>query len=821
MLTFLIFILCFTTNYSSPRIQCLSDIVQKHSRSSRVVSRSNRQTVPVEFQDEAIFKVFDYRNFTFSDFTFTARYITALQSGSDLVLWVKGKKSPSNSELALSDWHTSQPNLLNSNDVNNSSSLSSLQSDRFKVLTKLAKTLKFEVIPKMEVISSKISDHDSARFSGVHILLYDIKDSFDLDEAFFGGYLDPVDQESAPNGPINLVHMDIYPMTPGGRPSPANVTQKDFYQTITHELFHLYHYRKAKELGTNWGSIHNWLKEGLAQLAVYEFLKDSTFFESSTKILDTTLEYVSQVPSYFQLKTPISIFDNVFENYGLSYVWYPYLLDKKTGDERVKLFTDLMQNTDCTIVNTQLCTNAFSKTLSENGMDLNEELAKFSIAQYFNHEGSSLSSISQTAYTSLDKLRTESSVLTSNMSHLEFGEIGNYKLNYQPIINDSEQYKSIEFSASTSFVLIKYASSSIVKACETSDDFQSCFLALGTDHSFFEGKSTILNLLPNEEMVLIYFFIGHPNADRGKHFVTGRVIDSHNFESKPYFKSRPKIKIVSNSLHIRFEVDSNGFSSIKPILGLMPFKLQGSAIKSAPTKDFNIISTGSNSYNIEAYMEPGGNSLKSLNLSVGLYDDKNDLVGEKFDYSFSSTYPVQIESYSQVFFEGWNSIAIYPDEKNQTISQYLDSNILRFEPNDCIYTYVNFMFHSVRNGISNCSTLASSVSTLVISDGMGIYVKSATKKEISLNRMKILRTKITLTKGWNFNSLSFHHKSKSFNQSGNVAVSYGYNGQTGLWDRVLNFGENSPTISGSDLNSLDAFRAFFIYSLDDHVLYSY
>ncbi|MCO4784037.1 MAG: hypothetical protein KC646_17040 [Candidatus Cloacimonetes bacterium] len=810
-----------TLSNASPKILCSSDLIQKQLRSHKLVFRSARQTVSTQYQDEAVFKIFDYNSFTFSNITFTARYITNLQSGSDLVLWVKGKKSPTVSEVSLSDWHTAEPNLLNSTKVNNSSSLSSLQSDRYNVLSKLAKTLKFEIIPKMEKVTSPISDHQNARFRGVHILLYDIKDSFDQDEAFFGGYLDPVDQESAPNGPINLVHMDIYPMTPGGRPSPAKVTQKDFYHTITHELFHLYHYRKSKELGVSWGSIHNWLKEGLAQLAVYEFLQDGVFYDTSTKLLDTTIEYVSQLPSYFELKTPISIFDNIFENYGLSYIWYSHLLNNKVGDERVKLFTDLTQKTDCAVVHTQLCTNGLSKTLLDNGLDLNDELAKFAIAQYYNHEGLKLSSLSKSAYTSLAKLRTQSSTLVSNMTFLEFEPVKNYQITYQPVINDTEQYKSIEFSASVSFVLVKYPSSSTIETCVSSDDFASCFLSLGTDHLIFEGKNKVLNILPSEELNLIYFFVGHPNGDRDKHFVSARVLQSHNFESEPFFQSRPKLKFVSNSLQIDFKANNSNLSLFKPKLILKSQKKSNNAEFFIKPADLREIYSDNGQTELSLYLDGYISSLNGKKIRLVFRNSDGLEKGESFQFLFSSTYPLQTETYSVSIYEGWNSLAVYPTKNNQTISEYLDLSIQNLNPQDCVYSYVNFEFHSLRDNIINCSVPTSSMSTELLSPGLGLYIKSNIYKELVSTRLQQARSKIQLQKGWNFKSLSFHNKNKAFNQSGEIAVSYGYNGKNNRWDRVYNFGENPPNYNGLDIGILDFSRSFFIYSLSEHILYSY
>ncbi|PCJ16405.1 MAG: hypothetical protein COB02_16195 [Candidatus Cloacimonadota bacterium] len=795
---------------------CPNEILKKYSIKHRSKIRSNRQTINVNLQDEAIFKIFNYQSFQFESHNFTVRYITSLQSGSDLIFWVKGKKSPSTQEILLSDWHTTTPNLLNSPLVNNSSNLTQLQSDRFSVLSKLANTLKFEIIPKMEKVTKKITEHESPRFKGIHILLYDIKDSFEQDEAFFGGYLDPVDQESAPNGPVNLIHMDIYPMTPGGRVSPAKVTQKDFYHTITHELFHLYHYQRSKVLNNTWGVIGNWLKEGLAQLAVYEFTKDSKFYQSNEKILDVKNEYVSQLSSYFELKTPISIFDNFFENYGLNYIWLSFLLDKKIGGNRVKLFNDLLEKTDCAIVDPRLCINGFSKTLGNNGLDLNEELLKFSIAQFYNHEGLTLSSISNSTYTSLEKILSSTQVFISSLDQQSLEESSNYQIKYQPIINDSSKYQSIKFSSNTSFILAKYPSLFVIESCKTSNDFQSCFLSLENDLIISSGKSITLNFRPNEKSLMIYSFINHPFGDRVKHFLTSDILSSHNFEDGPFFKSRPKLKIVSNSLQIEFKIENNNLESISTKFDISYSFFNKNQKYPLKTNDFKIDISPDNLYRYTLYTDNDEISLNSLNLDISLVNIENSKIGETFSHTFISSYPLQLETYTQQLYEGWNSISIYQSEENQSFEKYL--NINQFDSNDCIYTYVNFSFFNLSD---NCSISLSPISTMIFSNGIGIYVKSDKNKELILSRNKLARTKITLNKGWNFKSLSFHDKQKEFNQSGNTPISYGYNAQSKLWDSIYNFGDNRPIINGNELNRLFGFRAFFIYSLNKHSYYSY
>ncbi|MCJ8344060.1 hypothetical protein MJH12_00815 [bacterium] len=790
------------------------------ARSDRSFFRSTQST-QVNYQDEAIFRLFDYQTLSFANHDFTVRYIITLQSGSDLVFWVKGKKSPSSAQIPFSDWHTSTPNLLNSPAVDQSTSLSQLQADRYSVLSQLAKTFKFEIIPKMEKITEKITQHENARFDGIHILLYDIKDSFEVDQAFFGGYLDPVDQESAPNGPLNLIHMDIYPMTPGGRTSPAQVNQKDFYHTMTHELFHLHHYRRTKFLNNSWSAIHNWLKEGLAQLAVYEFLKESTFYQSSEKLLDISKEYVSQVSSYFELQSPISIFDNYFENYGMNYIWLPFLLDNPNLESRVKLFNDLVDQTNCAIEDPRLCIDAFSKTLADHNLDLKEELAKFSIAQLYNHQGLKLTSISSSSHSSLDSLKITSGLSLSDIDSYAFAQSSNYQINYQNIHNDSTQYQSLKLSSDTTFILIKYPSKSIIDSCVASNDFDSCFLSLGKDLLVSESKSIVLSFIPNETCILIYLFVNHPFGDRVKHFLNASILSSHQFENGISFKSRPKMSILSNSLRIEFEIHNSSIETIIPKIKLSSGYFTKIVNLSIKNDNFNLSKLDDNKYSYTLYLDNEVISLEGLKIDISLVDANVSQIGEQFSHQFLSSYPLQTETYAHQLYSGWNSMSIYPDVKKQSYSDYIALHLKDVNVEDCIYTYVNFSFHSVLSGLSQCSSPTSTMSTAMFDAGAGLLIKSSQDQVLALSRFKLARTKIDLKQGWNFGSLAFHDKSKEYNLSGQVAISYSYNPRTMVWDSIYNVGENRPMIDGLSLDQLSAFRAYFIYSLQKHQFYSY
>ena len=64
--------------------------------------------------------------------------------------------------------------------------------------------------------------------------------------------------------------MDINPLNPGGRETSPNISRKEFFHTLAHELFHLQHFHLI-EGSSNWNSVAHWILESLHNLPCIEF----------------------------------------------------------------------------------------------------------------------------------------------------------------------------------------------------------------------------------------------------------------------------------------------------------------------------------------------------------------------------------------------------------------------------------------------------------------------------------------------------------------------------------------------------------------------
>ena len=79
-----------------------------------------------------------------------------------------------------------QVNNLNSDSLTGES-FAQIQFDRNNVISELFEVLQNKVVNQLTLSFGKIQDPQNARYEGLHFLLYDIKDSFEIDGTYVGG----------------------------------------------------------------------------------------------------------------------------------------------------------------------------------------------------------------------------------------------------------------------------------------------------------------------------------------------------------------------------------------------------------------------------------------------------------------------------------------------------------------------------------------------------------------------------------------------------------------------------------------------------------
>ncbi|PCJ19324.1 MAG: hypothetical protein COB02_08015 [Candidatus Cloacimonadota bacterium] len=287
-----------------------------------------------------------------------------------------------------SKYESSIVNNLNSRD--NFSSQQERLFDRDQTIQEIGRVMVEKVVPGIQSSFGVIQKVNNSFSDGINVYVYDIKDQFDLTGGFIGGYFDPNDKFGFSGNRSNAIHMDMYPLNPGGRTSGLT-KRKEFFQVLAHEMQHLVH----SQFDDN-ETI--WLNEGFSQFAIYRLLHQAKF-SNGEYILNSPFEAPSQVG--FWLSNPKSsllmTFDepnflhgssDTAELRGIGYLFFCYLwelvggkfntLNEVTNFDADLIIKNMIKNT----LNGRASIDAILKT---KGMSFDEAFAGFFMALF--HDG--------------------------------------------------------------------------------------------------------------------------------------------------------------------------------------------------------------------------------------------------------------------------------------------------------------------------------------------------------------------------------------------------------------------------------------------------
>jgi hypothetical protein len=737
----------------------------------------------------------------------TARYTSLLEGGMPLTLWVSN-----------SAWSSSTPNNLNHNGVQ-----FSLQTDRLTTLQEIARVLEEVIFPQVQAKLGNLANPSQARYSGIHFLLYDIPDSFDRDGSFVGGYFYPDDQRS-PNQ-MNLMHMDLRPSNPAGRTQSNSGTRDDFYHTLAHELFHLYHYQKVGD--AVWDNTAEWFSEGLAQFAIFWFLENQVYPSSQEAILSVPTEAPGQVPFYLDNPQTTYLLDYQgisralpVEYYGLGYLFFTHLwhqlgLDANVRNSRLLSF---LENKVDHLPKLQT-------TLSSQGLDFRQIFKDFALAQYFENPVYGLDFISLQKNALLGQMQAAPRVDLATISE-RMTSLRNYELEYLALENNSENTQRILFesrchlgtdpcgrcSAPPAFDLLQVADRREIESCFQSPNFEACFLGIQRNIRAYQGSRIQAKMRPGKSTFI--YWTSSNSCDKGFNSFGITAVTPEPYQGLPYFSKPPTLVLTENRLEASFTIadDNSDFAQLS-----FQIKSPDLSFPHFPTES---ISTPGTTISVAAeqaltwYFLEDYKSLKNRELHWFLKDPQSEVLGEGYDFTFFSEPKLATQTYSIEIKTGWNMLAFEPQNPQETLGSFFDGlrNFVALEP--CVYFYKNHKLWALNLEGSSCSSeILSTWRNQALDWGQGFILKALEDKTLVLNRVLSARWKYQLDYGWNLRSLGLRSLPQKGQVPPTVPVVYRYTPSELLWRKQEFYGKNGLDSILPIEENYETYHAHWIYSL--------
>ncbi|MCO4783432.1 MAG: hypothetical protein KC646_13990 [Candidatus Cloacimonetes bacterium] len=209
-------------------------------------------------------------------FSATARYTVNVRPGLDLTVWV-------------------EDSVYNSSTLNglNQTGKGDLLQDRTNGVIEFATWLKTVLIPGFENSFKTFSEVNNSGSPGLNFLFLDLKDGFSTKGSYFASHFSPLDQEPSTgfNG-MNLIYLDVNPGTIELE-IESGITKLSFYREVVRVISRLLQYQSDKTEET-------WIKEGISQFMTYRLLKEKSFPNSQSLILDAPSKGISELSEYFE-----------------------------------------------------------------------------------------------------------------------------------------------------------------------------------------------------------------------------------------------------------------------------------------------------------------------------------------------------------------------------------------------------------------------------------------------------------------------------------------------------------------------------------------
>ena len=585
-------------------------------------------------------------------------------------------------------------------------SFTQIQLDRNNTISELFQVLQNQVVNQLISSFGKIQDPQNVRYKGLHFLLYDIKDSFEIDGSYVGGYFFPGDVD---NLGMNLLHMDINPLNPGGRVNTPNIPRKEFFHTLAHELFHLQHFHLIGG-SSNWNSVAHWILEGFAQLAVYRVFKNGVFPNTQEAILDLPMDAPGQVKFYLERPHNTYLFDFSgvdhplpVEYYGLGYLFFSFLWDQLGNTEHHKdqIFKEFI------ISNVNHAPRLRTK-LSEYGISFEDLYEQFILRQYFDSKPFDLEFIQLDKESNIGELASVSKIDISTLEPSTLANVRPYDVRYLSINNDTQKYQNLQFQSQCpitndscipcitprNFKVLTLPTRAATRQCGLSSDPYSCILSDPNLTSAAEGTNFNIAIPPGEFTLAFYSDADTPPHSCSKalnrfSYIGKTEINQNNL---PSYSLGPSIRVTENKMEIQFQLEDQDSALTYFSLSIIPKHGISFFPTSSISTQASTLSVGV-THKLTWHFLEDLNSLQGSEIQFFLRDLEQDKLAIPFKRRiFAADKFTTVTSHITVY-PGWNMLSLQPQFGGQTVSQALEVLNQKIQLGDCIIGFDQGVFY--------------------------------------------------------------------------------------------------------------------------------
>lgn len=755
--------------------------------------------------EQKSFEVFNFIDHSTYLVPATVRYLKTLSNGLDLVIWVEDTL-----------WNQSSENHLNHQGTS-----SNLMEDRQSVIDEIGMVMGDIVIPSLEEIFGPIEELSAPQYTGMHLLIYDIKDTFQTDGGFIGGFFDPFDQNTKGEN-MNLLHMDVEPSNPSGWIDTDLPKREDFFHTLAHELYHLLHYQAVGEAW--WSRITQWIGEGLAQFAIFRVFDQAMFPDSQNAILSIPEKSPSQVPFYLEFPEVTYLMEGSSETqplsveyYGLGYLFFTHLWHWLGSDgDRIfrEFFTEKVDHI-----------HRLRDVLSNNGYEFEDIFEDFVLFQFFDGGPFTLDFVDLDENSFSGRLKAPPTLDLSSAGNTQIAKTKMYEISYWNIVNPGDNHRRVRLESkcastasdtcgicATPFHLLQLPSRDSVENCKNTSDPLSCFYQLGRNTRSFETTLSSPMVRPGTSSFAAWWSTTS-TCTRGTNELHIQSIESEGFEGTPYFSQGPLLVLTENRLEVSFQIQDDNSEDAHILYKVYqesnpsPFLPQSSVGMEARS-----VSVGQ-SISMSWYILEDQWGIEGNRIQIQLFDEPQLSSGENFQFEFLGKVPVQQRQIDIPVSSGWNMLAFNPSTGSDTWGDLFSRLEAEIPLGDCAYGFIEDSLVPLSVETGTCSSQNFSWMTRPLQFGDGFFIHSTLEKSINISSVWPSRAKITLQRGWNLKSLFLDTDPIDKNFPESVPILYRYDPEESIWKKKVFYGVGAPVEIPDDSRSFHSHQAHWIYSL--------